>query len=628
MSQIDFSRHGKNYGVQRPKPPRLWPGVVAAVLLVLVRFVAPAFVPGFGGTAIIGAVACGLAIALWWLFFSRVPWSERLGAVALAAIALFATSRVVHESISNGMMGWMLPIFATPMLGLALVVGTVFGHRLSRSGRHASVALSILIACAAFTIIRTGGVTGDADVDLHWRWTPTPEERLLAQAALEPVEVAPVQSTPATPVEVAVAAPEPAPVPVGSPVPAAASPAAVPVPELAEIEWPGFRGPQRDSVVSGVRIETEWSSRPPVELWRRPVGPGWSSFAVHGDLVYTQEQRGPDEVVSCYRLSTGEPVWMHSDAVRFWESNAGAGPRATPTVANGRVYAFGATGILNALDARDGSLIWSQNAASDTHTDVPDWGFASSPLVVADVVIVATAGVLAAYDAGSGSPRWHGPDGGAGYSSPHLVTIDDVDQVLLLRGARTTSVAPADGAVLWEHNWQPAVSIVQPALTADGDLLIAPGDAMGGIGMRRIAVTRRQAGAGPGDAAGWTVDERWTSRGLKPYFNDFVVHEGHAFGFDGSILACIDLADGTRAWKGGRFGHGQLLLLPDQDVLLVLSEEGELVLVAAVPDGFTELARAPAIEGKTWNHPVLVGDVLLVRNGQEMAAFRLPLAPR
>jgi outer membrane protein assembly factor BamB len=138
---------------------------------------------------------------------------------------------------------------------------------------------------------------------------------------------------------------------------------------------------------------------------------------------------------------------------------------------------------------------------------------------------------------------------------------------------------------------------------------------MGAIGMRRLAASK-----GP---AGWQVEERWTSRGLKPYFNDFVVHKGHAYGFDGSILSCIDLADGARKWKGGRYGNGQLVLLPEQDLLLVVSEEGELALVSATTDGYKELARVPALDGKTWNHPALVGNVLLVRNGEEMAAFRL-----
>jgi outer membrane protein assembly factor BamB len=382
-------------------------------------------------------------------------------------------------------------------------------------------------------------------------------------------------------------------------------------------DWPGFRGPHRDDVIPGVRIKTDWAASPPIELWRRAIGPGWSSFAVRGDLLFTQEQRGDYEIVACYSLRTGKPVWMHRDKTRFWESNGGAGPRATPTLSNGRVYSFGATGILNALDARDGSVVWSRNAAADTGKKVPDWGFASSPLVVGNEVVV-HAGVLAAYDRATGDRRWVGPARDGGYSSPHLLTIDGVAQILQVSGAGATSVAPVDGTLLWEHPW-PGTPIVQPAQVADGTVLISTADAMGAAnGTRRIAIAH-----GPG---GWTVEERWTSNGLKPYFNDFVVHKGHAFGFDGSILACIDLEDGKRTWKGGRYGSGQLVLLPDQDLLLVLSEEGELALVRATPDQFTELARFPALDGKTWNHPVLVGDVLLVRNGQEMAAFRLSLA--
>jgi outer membrane protein assembly factor BamB len=281
---------------------------------------------------------------------------------------------------------------------------------------------------------------------------------------------------------------------------------------------------------------------------------------------------------------------------------------------------MGATGIVNALEADTGARLWSRNAASDTGVETPGWGFASSPLAIDDLVVVAASGRLVAYDASSGQRRWLGPEGGSGYSSPHLITIDGVEQILLLRGSRTISVSPADGSVLWEHTWEPGVSIVQPALASDHDVLITAGDAMGGIGMRRVAVAKA--------SSGWKTEERWTSRGLKPYFNDFVVHKGHAFGFDGSIMSCIDVETGERKWKGGRYGHGQLLLLPEQDLLLVLSEEGELALVRAAADKFTEISRFKAIEGKTWNHPVLVGDLLLVRNGEEMAALRLPRTAR
>ena len=124
---------------------------------------------------------------------------------------------------------------------------------------------------------------------------------------------------------------------------------------------------------------------------------------------------------------------------------------------------------------------------------------------------------------------------------------------------------------------------------------------------------------------GWNLEERWTTNGLKPYFNDFVVHKGHAFGFDGAILSSINLQDGKRNWKGGRYGNGQMILLAEQDLLLVLSEDGELALVSATTDGYREIAKFTALDGKSWNHPVLVGSMLLVRNGEEMAAFRLTL---
>jgi outer membrane protein assembly factor BamB len=475
-------------------------------------------------------------------------------------------------------MGFLFFAYAIPFLSLAFVTWAVISRHLSDRSRRATMVATILLACGAWTLVRTDGVSATGS-QFAWRWSQTSEERLLATSDSEPT--------------------------------AALS---APIILETEAEWPGFRGPNGDGIIPGVRIETDWSVAPPVELWRRPIGPGWSSFAVHGDLLYTQEQRGEDEIVACYNATTGEPVWKHRDATRFWESNAGAGPRATPTLSRGRVYTHGATGILNVLDAGDGALVWSRNVKSDAGTEVPYWGFSSSPVVADDVVIVASGGQLVAYELDTGDPRWFGPDGGDSYSSPHELTIDGVTQILLLSAAGATSVHPADGTVLWEHEW-PGYPIVQPALTPGGDVLITANERSG---IRRLTIAH-----GP---SGWEVEERWTSTRLKPYFNDFVVHEGHAFGFDGSILACIDLENGERRWKGGRFGQGQLVLLPDQDLLLVVSEKGELALVSATPDQFTELARFPALEGKTWNHPVLVGDRLLVRNGQEMVAFRLSLS--
>jgi len=601
---------------------RLWPGVLAAVLMWVARIVLPAIDSSLGLVAVGGGALIGVVILVWWLFFSRAPWLERIGATVLMVLGILVTYRVVHVSIATGMMGGLLIMYGISALPTALVAGAVVGQRLSTAGRRTAIAIAILLACGVFTLLRTDGITGIGS-QFAWRWTPTAEERLLAHSNDDPKPVAPPAASLARGNE----APAPNPPAVATPTPALAAPAvdrvapkddesSTVVPRRAA-EWPGFRGSDRDGVVHGVKIETDWARMPPSQIWRRAVGPGWSSFAVDGDLIFTQEQRGEDEIVAAYNLKTGEPVWRHRDRVRFWESNGGAGPRATPTLDGGRVYAFGATGILNALDETTGAVAWSRNVAADSHIVVPMWGFTSSPLVVDDEVIVAAEGKLAAYDLASGKPRWFGPNGGMSYSSPHRVTLDGVTQILLLSGSGTTSVAPSDGAVLWKHAWSGG-AIVQPAMTPDGGVLITSLAATGGFGIRRLAIAH--------GSSGWTAEERWTSTGLKPYYNDYIVHNGHAFGFDGSILSCIDLKDGTRKWKGGRYGAGQLVLLRDQDLLLVLTEDGDIALVSASPDGFKEIARAPAIQGKTWNHPVVVGDVLLVRNGEEMAAFRLPLA--
>jgi len=555
-------------------PPRVLPGLVIASLLVSVRYLVPLVSPDAAGYGLLGGLALSLITLVWWLFFSRLPQRERWIGLGLVILAMVLTRLLVHPSIATGMMGLMLPIYALPMVCIALVLWVLLRSRLTPGMRGAALVLLVFGATGVWTLARTKGVTGTAGAELRWRWTDTAEERLLATLGDAPASRGSVT--------------------------------------IQQIDWPGFRGNERNSVVTSSGLVTDWTTSPPEQLWRRPVGPGWSSFAIAGDVFYTQEQRGEEELVSFYRLSTGEPVWIHTDAIRFWESNAGAGPRATPTLHEGRILALGATGRLNVLEASDGSPVWSRDTAEDTRQETPIWGFAGSPIVVGENVVVASAGTLVAYDRSNGDLRWVGPDGGGGYGSPHLATIDGVTQVLLIANKGIVALDPTEGTLLWEHPWNGS-GIVQPAFTDNGDILVGKQES----GTSRLSVART--------SGGWTVTERWTSNRLKPYFNDFVVHAGHAYGFDGAILACMDLENGERAWKGGRYGSGQMLLAADRDVLVVLSEKGALALVRATPEQFTELARVPAIEGKTWNHPALVDDILLVRNSQEMAAFRVPV---
>src|SRR5262245_3412231 len=487
------------------RPIRLWPGVALAILLLVLRYVVPVALPDYMPVGFIGAILCGFAIALWWLFASRAPWLERLAVVALMVGAVAATRPVLDPSIRTGAMGMLFYLLAIPTMTAAFVAGIAATRNQPARVRRIAGVAAIVAGCGGWALVRTGGFTGDGKQDLSWRWSMTPEDKLLARQENVPASLAaaaPDAVTPAgegqrietvaspaaaqpAPADAAVTAPKvggaDAKAPAEPSVPAqkpAVPPVVVEEPAAPPAAWPGFRGAERDGHVRGVRIATDWAASPPVEMWRRAVGPGWSSFAVRGDLVYTQDQRGDDEVVACYNLKTGQPVWRHRDPARFWESNGGAGPRGTPTLAGGRVYTLGGTGLVNALDAATGAVAWVRNAATDTGAKVPMWGFSGSPLVTDGLAIVGASGALAAYDAATGEKRWTTPVSGTSYSSPQRATIGGVPQVLLLAGEGVRGFAPADGTLLWQHEWK-GYPIVQPALTAEGDVLITANESSG-----------------------------------------------------------------------------------------------------------------------------------------------------
>jgi outer membrane protein assembly factor BamB len=383
-------------------------------------------------------------------------------------------------------------------------------------------------------------------------------------------------------------------------------------------QWPGFRGPATDGTQHGMAFSDDWQANPPKELWRIAVGPAWSSFAVAGNYLVTQEQRGEDEAVVCYDGNTGAQVWEHAIPSRFFEALGGLGPRATPSIDDGAVYAMGAEGWLLKLDATSGKLLWKVDLRKQADREPPMWGFAASPCVHGGLVIIYAGGTngkgVLAFNSGDGSLAWSAPCGEHSYGTVQIVNLLGRSMLGLLseRGAHFWD--PGSGAEILEYKWpHQGYRALQPKIIDHDKVLIPTGL---GTGTRLVRISESD-----GTLVG---EEVWTSKELKPDFNDCVLHEGYAYGFDNTIFTCIDLQDGKRRWKGGRYEKGQALLLADSGLIVVVSERGELVLLRANPERLEELARISALNGKSWNHPVVVGNRLYLRNAEEAVCYQLP----
>ena len=346
-------------------------------------------------------------------------------------------------------------------------------------------------------------------------------------------------------------------------------------------------------------------------------------------MAFTQEQRGDDETVVAYLAETGEEVWVHRNKVRHETFLGGIGPRATPTLHDSRLYALGATGILDCLDPMTGELIWSRDMADDAGTEQLDFGFAGSPLVTGDLVVVnpgknvpeggaaemyagTEPGALIAYHRLTGDVVWKTGQRQAGYAAPRLETLDGERQILLYSAYGVGGHDPATGEELWWFEWANpfGTNSIQPIVTADGGVFLST-EATGSA----LVDPRRN-----GD--GWAVTARWERPNLfKLRFNGGVLQDGHVYGLDGGILAALDLEAGERKWKRGRYKYGQLLLLRDH--LLVQAESGDIVLLDVSPEGMEEVARFHAIDGRSWNHPVVNRGLLFVRSDEEAACYDL-----
>ena len=388
--------------------------------------------------------------------------------------------------------------------------------------------------------------------------------------------------------------------------------------EITIDDWPRFGGANQDQIVRGMSIRRDWDANPPRNLWRHPIGPGWSSFSIVGDFAFTQEQRGDDEAVVCYDAGSGEQIWLHTDKVRFSDAASGSGPRATPTIHDSRLYALGATGVLNCLNPVTGERYWTTNIVADANTPLIEWGMAGSPLIYEDVVIVnpgGRTGAVTAYDQITGEKRWAGGGDRATYASPQVAELDGVPQILIYCASGLCGHDVMSGEKLWSFPWtnMTRLNIVQPIVLPDKSVFISSGYG-GGSALLDVAQQKNE----------WKVESRWTKPDrFQLKFNGGIHRDGFVYGLDDGILSCFDLAIGEKTWKHGRYNFGQIVMVGDD--LLVVAESGKVVLVEITPESSREIASFQAINGKTWNHPVLNRGRLYVRNGEEVACYDLSL---
>ena len=449
--------------------------------------------------------------------------------------------------------------------------------------RRSILLLSILLIVAGCSSSRRAH---DAAVEQH-------RQQQAAQAASAPVAAAspsPQASATASPAETAPAQPA-----------------------TARNYWTNFRGPKRDGKYDEAPVSTNWPANGLPVVWKQPVGVGHSSFSVADGKAYTLEQRRNQEVVAAYDLGTGRELWAQKWNAEFTDST-GDGPRSTPTWDQGRIYALGATGELRCLDANTGAVIWGKNILSDNSANNLPWAMAASPLIVDDKVIVLPGGApnksVVAYNKNTGAPVWKVLNDSQAYVSPMLVELAGRRQIVVVSASRVVGLTPENGSLLWSYPWSTdmGINVSQPIMVDQNRFFISSGY---GKGAALVEVK--------GSGNNYTATTIWENNNMKNKFNSSVLHNGYVYGLDEGILVCLDVNTGERKWKEGRYGYGQILLAGGH--LIVTSDQGDIALVKASPDKYTEVARFTALQGQTWNYPAIAGGRLLVRNSNEMAAY-------
>jgi outer membrane protein assembly factor BamB len=572
---------------------RMWPawiisaGLAVALVLTVTPSIAnrPRFFMMMGGP-----VLGGLLFSIWLLLLSRLRIRDRFLLFAGWLALPFLAWRL---SDSDAALRTAMLIYGLPLAVFAITGALTVLRGSDRAWRWALGCLAV--AWFSFTLVRNEGFDGEYYPEFAWRWSPVHESTLplLGSQSLD------VTSS-------------------DSDMSAASEAAAGTGSSVAAGEWPQYRGPRGDGIASDTAGPLDWNARPPQVLWKIPVGPAWSSFAYANDRLFTQEQRREEECITCYSADSGKLIWSHASPSRFTEVVSGAGPRSTPTVHSGRVYALGGRGLLTCLNAADGRQVWQKDMTASVGARVPMWGFSGSPLLVDGRVVVHIDGGdgkgLVAVNASSGDIEWAVRSEGMNYTTVRELELCGQRCLVFCDKDGARGLRAETGEQLFSYRpskWNGG-PMVDPQQLGPDSLLLSLGD---GVGLCRVDFKK--------EGETWSMTEVWTTSRLRPSFNDSLVYNGNIFGFNQDLLCCVDAATGDLRWRGRRYGFGQAVLLSQAGCILVAAENGDAVLVKATGDGFEELGRVPLLDDKTWNHPIVVGDRAWLRNGKTAAALLL-----
>jgi outer membrane protein assembly factor BamB len=375
-------------------------------------------------------------------------------------------------------------------------------------------------------------------------------------------------------------------------------------------DWPQWRGPRQDGISRETGLLAEWPEKGPAELWRVPLGNGFSAVSVVGERAFTLFGSTAGEFAAAFHVADGKTVWKTRLSDLLENPSYGDGPRATPAIDSGRVYVLSGKGALQCLDAADGKLIWGCDLLEKFGGKPPEYGFAASPVVMGDMlVVVVGAGngkSLAAFDKANGKVLWTALDDKIGYSTPREVVVDGVSQIVVLMG-----VSSKDGKEYWRHAWKTEqdANVATPVISGNR-LFISTGYSTG-CALFALSVKDGKPAA----------DKVWANKEMKNYFSTSVLVDGYLYGFNNNKLACLDFRTGKKKWDASGFNRGSLIAADGK--LIIYGADGLLALAEISPAAYKELARFKFCDARTWTVPTLSGGRLFLRNEKELACLKV-----